>query len=471
MCKRKKEIFASKGSQKDPAKTKKDTTKQPILFVPGLMASRLKLKQKKVWDPDYKPKQMKWLRRNDAIKKREILHWGSLSEILETDSSCKDVQKKERGWHGVCWKYYKKLLQFLEKQGEFEVYAFPYDWRRSNLESAKDLAKRVMNIYDDHGKVIIVTHSMGGLVARAAMKCDDNFTRRVSGVIHIAQPVTGASCGYRRFFTGGSNDHKDGAWCDILSNGKKWVGAASDKPDPKAAAIVLSACPSWIQLLPTANYRISDDLRKEIEKEEKESGTTLSKCSWASWIWIEQPSQKAQPVPWPDDKDSDVWEKYMSSIKPEGSKDDITYMNLQTHFGTAKRFHDIVGTTPHFRTYSIYSTGLETDVAVRVKLNGEGKLEKLTPIRRKLGDGTVAIYSAKALFPGENPVHLESKKPKAQKKTRIEANKETIDKNLQKNDGKLQFEFEGYAHDEICKMDDVIAAVFQLVQHIHRQSR
>lgn len=51
-------------------------------------------------------------------------------------------------------------------------------------------------------KVIICTHSMGGLVTCAAIKNDSLLNDKVAGVIHVVQPKNAAHAAYRRFFTG-----------------------------------------------------------------------------------------------------------------------------------------------------------------------------------------------------------------------------------------------------------------------------
>ena len=61
----------------------------------------------------------------------------------------------------------------------FPVHAMGYNWLRSNKKSGKEIAARIEALikrYVDQGyqceKVIVVTHSMGGLVARALIHPD-----------------------------------------------------------------------------------------------------------------------------------------------------------------------------------------------------------------------------------------------------------------------------------------------------------
>ena len=51
-------------------------------------------------------------------------------------------------------------------------------------------------------RVAIVTHSMGGLVARAACLVNPALAERIAVVVHVCQPSAGAVVLYRRLFTG-----------------------------------------------------------------------------------------------------------------------------------------------------------------------------------------------------------------------------------------------------------------------------
>ena len=101
---------------------------------------------------------------------------------------------------------------------QFDVWCCGYNWLKSNRDSAEHLKgyiehtvlahyrsrEDVADQVDDM-KVILVTHSMGGLVARA-LKLVENGDERVLGVVHGVQPATGAPaiyhhmrCGYEGF--------------------------------------------------------------------------------------------------------------------------------------------------------------------------------------------------------------------------------------------------------------------------------
>jgi pimeloyl-ACP methyl ester carboxylesterase len=134
----------------------------------------------------------------------------------------------------------------------YPVWVCGYNWLDSNEVAADRLIQRINEALDWYkkgtywipvGKVIVVTHSMGGLVARrAAQKAGDNML----GVVHGVQPVGGAPVVYRRFRAGTE------------------AGGPFDIPAAVAAAIigwnaadvtcVLANSPGPLELLPTRHY-------------------------------------------------------------------------------------------------------------------------------------------------------------------------------------------------------------------------
>lgn len=105
----------------------------------------------------------------------------------------------------------------------YPVYAIGYNFLQSNEQSARDaldgidftdpISKKVTRIMgireicrENHtDKAIVITHSMGGLVARmACVLC--NGTNDILGVVHGVQPATGAPVFAKRFRTGGEGN-------------------------------------------------------------------------------------------------------------------------------------------------------------------------------------------------------------------------------------------------------------------------
>ncbi|UOD33517.1 hypothetical protein INH39_22305 [Massilia violaceinigra] len=88
----------------------------------------------------------------------------------------------------------------------FPVHAMGYNWLKGNGESGTVIAGRIdalMKRYQTDGyqceKVILVTHSMGGLVARAVIHPKfGGFNDKVLGIVHGVMPAIGAAAAYRR---------------------------------------------------------------------------------------------------------------------------------------------------------------------------------------------------------------------------------------------------------------------------------
>ncbi len=102
----------------------------------------------------------------------------------------------------------KKLLNF-----SFPIYACGYNWAASNLDSGAKLAATIKETITYHhnrngqtcNQVILITHSMGGLVARAASQTS-GAASKILGVIHGVMPTHGAAAMYKRATLGFGNE-------------------------------------------------------------------------------------------------------------------------------------------------------------------------------------------------------------------------------------------------------------------------
>ncbi|PRP69072.1 hypothetical protein BUE93_18625 [Chromobacterium amazonense] len=141
----------------------------------------------------------------------------------------------------------------------FPVHAFGYNWLQSNADSARALAKRINDLmaeYKKHSrceKVIIVTHSMGGLVGRAlAHPTYGNLQDKILGVVHGVMPAIGAAAAYRRMLAGfesagfSFSKLKEGAEGYVAN---LIVGNTGPEVMP-----VLGNAPGGLQLLPSIGY-------------------------------------------------------------------------------------------------------------------------------------------------------------------------------------------------------------------------
>jgi pimeloyl-ACP methyl ester carboxylesterase len=106
----------------------------------------------------------------------------------------------DRGWAGLVGSYYHGFLRAVAGTGRL-TYAVGYDWRQDILQLADFFVQRLREL-EVSKDFLVVTHSMGGLVFRAALASQKGLQQRVRGVVHLCQPCHGAAVLYRRIFTG-----------------------------------------------------------------------------------------------------------------------------------------------------------------------------------------------------------------------------------------------------------------------------
>jgi len=142
---------------------------------------------------------------------------------------------------------FKHFMKF-----RYRVYAIGYNWLQSNADSARQVidgtdfydhvtkkTTRLMGIKEiiaeNHsGKAIIVTHSMGGLVARMAIAMH-GAGDLMHGVFHNVQPATGAPVAAKRFRTGGGSEGGLNGFINgalVGRNASEFVAVAANAPGP-----------------------------------------------------------------------------------------------------------------------------------------------------------------------------------------------------------------------------------------------
>jgi hypothetical protein len=244
----------------------------PLVFVPGIMGSRLRRagSDGEGNGPDGLPNlrwnpSAHWFREAGTVKWMFDNYKGASGEhrrgmligpsgtpfspgYLEVDNGTPYGD----GWQGIMVDYCD-FLKVLRKQKwgplakifEFPVYAFGYNWTDNAESAGEKLAERIRLIIDEARgvtgsceKVIILTHSMGGLVARSCSELS-NAQSLILGVIHGVQPASGAAAGYWRM-KGGFESRDTSA--SILGD-----SALTVTP-------VLGNSPGGLQLLPSQSY-------------------------------------------------------------------------------------------------------------------------------------------------------------------------------------------------------------------------
>lgn len=154
------------------------------------------------------------------------VHWASYGDLL-ADLQTKLAQTYTKPFFGgrELTEHWKTIKQYDRKRWnatdmaaltdaelenfarfQYPVYACGYNWVQSNEVSADRLKKRVLEVIEfwtkrkfDCKQVVLVTHSMGGLVARA---CAKQIPDEIVGIVHGVMPALGAPLAYRRIACG-----------------------------------------------------------------------------------------------------------------------------------------------------------------------------------------------------------------------------------------------------------------------------
>jgi hypothetical protein len=162
------------------------------------------------------------------------------TELFSKESGL-DVKRSELKKIANCW---------------YPVHAMGYNFLKSNGASAIVIAERIRGLvsgYKQRGfkcdEVIIVTHSMGGLVGRALIhpaygNLLNDPVVKVRGIYHSAMPAMGAAATYRRMRFG--FQEQEGAKAKILAE----VIAI----DGENATAILANTPAPLEMLPAHGY-------------------------------------------------------------------------------------------------------------------------------------------------------------------------------------------------------------------------
>ncbi|HEY1212079.1 MAG TPA: hypothetical protein VGE93_00470, partial [Bryobacteraceae bacterium] len=129
---------------------------------------------------------------------------------------------------------------------QFPVHAVGYNWLQSNAASAERLAAKIDEFTKYYRekyryrceKVILVTHSMGGLVARYYSEPMGNRDK-VLGIVHGVMPATGAAATYKR-----------------MKAGTEGVAGLALGPNAATMTAVVGNAPGPLQLLPSPEYGV-----------------------------------------------------------------------------------------------------------------------------------------------------------------------------------------------------------------------
>ena len=312
------------------AETEPDKDKQGdslLIMLPGLMGSVLADKNSGVI----------WVNPFAFLK-------GRMNDLdLKPDGKTDAVSGVKIFAPNPLWIAYAKIVMRLEHG--FETHSFPYDWRRSTVDTAKQL----MAFIDEklaaspHDKVTLVGHSLGGIVTADYLVSEAtkaHAEKHLARAITLGSPFKGAVDAFT-VLAGQSNDKMDAA--------KKL--SKKNRPDQMVRSL-----PSTYQILPAPRGLYKD--------------------------W--------DPIPDLDIYDPAMWKEQGIAIN-------------EKHLAQAKIDHEVRAKgDPQVDFINIVGIHYDTKVSFIGKmLDALPKIQKEGPGG---GDGTVAIQSA--IFPGRTPYYI-----------------------------------------------------------------
>lgn len=273
----------------------------PVIFIPGVMGSNLKNEGSEVWQFSFRSLK-KWLFAN-AEKRKKLLDPKTTmvddrGKIVNDGADGKKFpSRRKRGWGCAFYKSYGEALDRLQyllsdddiltdnyfrkeqlqtarqrftgvrigdEQAEqvlteaetvhghrflYPLHVFGYNWLQSNADSAALLGTYIGEVLEDYqgrlvvNKVILVTHSMGGLVARHYSEIM-NGQEHILGIVHGVMPDLGSPAAYRRMKTG----ERGITGIIIGDNAEKLMPVLAQSPGPLQLLPGTAYGPGWLRV-------------------------------------------------------------------------------------------------------------------------------------------------------------------------------------------------------------------------------
>ncbi|WP_118988325.1 esterase/lipase family protein [Photorhabdus sp. CRCIA-P01] len=380
----------------------------PVIFLPGVMGSNLKFKEgETVWllNAEFSYAVLRWIAIGPTYRKKTLDPGktavdGSGAITFDHTEKNKFPSCRQRGWGEVAHMSYGGFLPWLQdvldderqvfeyciegkgrktlrqqiiemdlnaERGEepltpeevkhsyrfmYPVHVMGYNWLQSNADSAKRLAEYVDKVLAFYGKrcatkqVILVTHSMGGLVARHYSE-KLNGRDKILGIVHGVMPDTGAPTTYKRMKTG-----EDGMTGLVVgSNGAEMTAVMAQSPGPLQLLPGKAYGKGWLHI---ADGKITHKLPESDPYEE----IYLEKDRW--WGLCE--TRFLNPDKEDKWKDNGSWNNYTAIIKKKVRPfiEELTgnyHPNTYAFYGASEKHpsYGIISWQKGHRHYSSYS--------------------------------------------------------------------------------------------------------------------
>jgi pimeloyl-ACP methyl ester carboxylesterase len=190
----------------------------PVVLLPGIAGSRLVADEEEAWPLfPFKGKLPRWKLLLDSE--------GHPAFNARADG----VIAKVTVAHFFETHVYGGLVKFLDEMGYNEgklLFPFPYDWRLGNEEHLADLDKAIDRALaaSNRRKVVLLAHSMGGLVARAYLLSSAARAEKVDTLVTLNTPFWGAPKAYYALLNGYDFSNTTVKTSTMKILGQNWPG-------------------------------------------------------------------------------------------------------------------------------------------------------------------------------------------------------------------------------------------------------
>jgi len=279
----------------------------------------------------------------------------------------------------------EKTMRETVKGCWFPVHAMGYNWLKGNMESGITIADRIRFLikkYQEDGykceKVILVTHSMGGLVARAVIHPKmGKLNDEVLGIVHGVMPAMGAGTAYKRVRCGFEGS----------GVGSKVLGMIGSHVTP-----VLANAQGGLELLPSQAYG-------------------------NHWLQVRHNGETIKSLPEKNDPYEEIYKiqgKWFGLLQEDWiNPADLPNRNLNRTYkllDRAKSFHSEISNTYHSQSYAHYGADKKRTTWKNViwNISGEAKINDLDSLK-------IANDDAKGTFYLRDPAEASPKDKKGSK--------------------------------------------------------
>lgn len=296
-------------------------------------------------------------RRTKEEKARERgwgeIYFSSYQTVLEQCETYLNKVKIDGLWDGLVnvnpdlWQASPRPAQTPIRESElkkalsgcwYPVHAMGYNWLKSSSAAAAGIKARLEKLMEKYvaegyecEKIILVTHSMGGLVARALIHPEiGKFSDKILGVVHGVMPASGAPAAYKRMRCGFEEAMAG------LSLAPKVLGNYGSE-----VTAVLANSPGGLELLPSKQYG-------------------------NGWLQIRHKGIVVKRLPENGDPYEEIYKlrgKWYGLLRLEWinpANDDAAGFDRTCNFlNMARKFHEAISSTYHEQSFAHYGADTE----------------------------------------------------------------------------------------------------------------